>query len=978
MKRFVSYALALCLMVSMLASIGLTAMAEPSEQPGWAVNGFATPTAGGAVVTSGLSGLPTGWDTSIVITKYDYANSMFGSYDAATYQDNAVYSVEIQLVAQGDAYIPWEQDYLMGNATINGEAFDEWSYVDSNENGYTYIVLEKNYLLGNIRVIDEITIESLAPVAAGTATADPVGLPANAPYTFQMVEWYVNDPWEPYTAGTLADGVAYSLDVELQPKEGYWFTLATTVNAPMEPNSWHYNYSNAFYFMRFDYDLRPVVKSVQLSGIADPVYGAAITDPTVTIPMDANYTVDAEWKTWDSESACYVDADGTFGYGEYTLMVTLTPKAGYTFDNNNFDAVVDGTHVYDLDAWNYEEQQETQVILSYDYELEPANGYIHYVELLGAPDEIVPGAAALPAITTDTDGVTVTDVRWLDAIGAPLAGNFEEGKAYHLQITVEPEDGYAIDEWADIQVVSDEGLLYVSTALQADGTATATVRYSLEKPLDEITVTVTEPTVGGTPAEPTVPADAKYTIAHVWTSAEDDDPVTVFENGKKYYLEISVQPNEGYCVNEKTDFAVNGKWPYYYDWGTTGAYLVEAYSFKAKIDKVELTMPTPTMGGEGKLSDIRVPDGAKYAVDGANSQWYSYDTNFDGTFGKDKYNLDLYLTTASGYEFAENAKLYLNGELYDDYYVFGTCDVLNMYYSVSFRDVIDAIAFPALPTVAVGQDAPDVPVDVPANAKYSLWYEWVELLPNAGSQSLEDAFENDGVYYLFIYADADVGYEFAEDLTVTVGGQPAAGCAIENDDDTITLRKTYVFSHTVIDKVELTIQEPVDGKEPETVTVPANAGYEVESVRWYTYDSDNFDPSENMGRDATFQTGMYHWVSVVLLAKDGYVLSDELTYVINGKTVDPKALAEDTYLPSNMADYADISYGFGKLVEAENDDKTPDKTPDKDPDKTPNKDTHAGKSPLTGDTVPMTLCGLLALSVAGLAVTVLSKKKTCR
>ncbi len=948
MKRILSLLLAMCMVLGLMAGMAVTAFAE-DEVETIAITGVTAPTAGGAVTTEGITGAPQGFTLSAQWEKYNYTDAYMEPYAEATFADDGVYRLRIELEAQGDSYLPNDRPYAM---IVDGDDADDWWPNSENESGFTGFALEKVYFVGDITMIDTVTIEALPAEEAGASTdLSGIVLPEDAPYHLNASQWYRYDGEE--VGSVLEADLQYTLWTLLVPEEGYWFCTDAALSAPQEASFFSVG-SDGSANADFDYDLRPIVKEVELFLDMELAYGDPTADLALTVPAGANYTVSASWNP-DSE---------TLGYGEYRLVLNVTPAEGYTF-SYDLDVTINGQRQYEAENWYIREYNEDRLVIEAWLEITPENGFVQDISLSGAPGDITAGEAiTAPTLTVDRGEVTISKTEWVDANHGPVSGKFEAGKAYYLAITLTAAEGYALRSGYYAQVKTDEGYVHPYQEATPEGTAAVVyIRYSLQPTVDAIEITVTEPVVGAAPAEPKVPAGAKYSIEHYfWCDYTTGEEATKFEDKKGYYLEVVVALEEGYEIGEDVKLTVNGKEPYSYGYGTGSANLQEKFSFMTQIDRVDITMPEPTLGGTGSIESIQLPADAKYSLNPAYTHWYGYNSEFTGTFEKDRYELSLSLVTDEGCEFTEDAKLYINGVLCESFYPYNNGTEADAYYTVSFRDVISKVELPALPTVAVGDEPSEPELEAPEGANYTIFARWAQ---STGNLSLEDCtgpFRNGTVYYLVLEVIPNAGYEFSEDTVITIGGKEFTGLT-STSTEYITVAKQYSFGMQVIDKIELTVDAPENGKTPGQITAPEGAGYEIDEITWAVGKDADMDDAKDMKKSDTFAYGNYYWAGGIIRTEEGYVLSEDLVITVNGQAIDMSMLEERFELVPVMSDIAVVLHGFGLLTE-----------PVQDPEPDTNPVTPPADVPDTGDIAPVAVLAVIAiLSMTTLAV--IGKKK---
>ncbi len=689
-----------------------------------------------------------------------------------------------------------------------------------------------------------------------------------------------------------------------------------TVDANNSPLSEKYSgmwidYKDVYGDGRIEVEL-PSVGSVGLSGVSEVKVGDAIVLPT--IPNGTDFTIE-DIRLLEHDGNSWTDTtDAKYESHIYSLEVTVKAATGLSFKYTDFyfencPYSVGWTTLSDDTAVVYMDIVPT-----------PEKGFVEEI-VLEAPESITAGAAATaPTIKVNEGAVTVSKVQWYDDYGSPFTGNFEAGKVYHLQIVVKANEGYGLRDGHYTEAVQGEKSQWPYLHLDVDGAGIIDLRYSLRSVIEKVEVTVTSPANGAAVSEPTVPQDAKYAINHYqWTVYDPENGsfelATTFQTGKKYFLDMEFWVADGYEFMDQSELVVtiNGEKPNEYSFGTDGGYIYHQFSMMKTIDRVDITMPAPALGQTPDMDKIKVPEGAKYTVE--HAQWYGSQGALSGAFGKDRYNLNLTLRTQNGYDFSKDLEVYINGEKIDD---FGTHEwetMLDMGYEVSFRDVISKIEIPKLPIVAVGDQATAPQLTAPAGANYQLMAWWMKC---NGLMSLEDfsgAFADKSVYYLMIQVEPNAGYEFAEDAKIFIGDKEMTAGIKMVGTEYVVVMKMYSFGLTIVDKLDLTIDAPENGKKPGKFTVPEDAIYTVEDYSWSVSKDEDADESETMEKKDVFAYGNYYWVAASIQLKEGYVLAEDAEVTVNGKPIDTELLVDVFGFVPMMGDAAIFYSNFGQLTE---------------------------------------------------------------
>lgn len=899
MKRIVSIVLVACLLLGLLAGISISAFAA-EEIKEIHITGLNTPVVGGPVVSADISGVPEGFSLEVQWMVYRDGYTEF--YEEEAFADDTAYLMLLYFTAEDGSFLNYESDWF--NFSVNGEGVDSYEALEFNEYGVTYFYIEKLYALGDITIVDEVILEQIPEAVAG-ANVNDFKVAEGCGYELGAIYWSDGITGESFEGTTLEEGKVYTASVYVNQQSGYCFNSNTQVYAPTEPDGYHVYTTNGYLQVFFTYDLRPSVDEVNVIGDFEYAYGDPATDEGLSIPADVNYSMDVQWY------ASGVEHTGVLDYDYYDVEITLIPSEGYSFRDDTA-ICVNGEEI-NYDEWNYHISDE-EIWLSKSILIEPDNGFVDNVVLSDNPESITAGATiSAPKLTVDFGEVTVTNTQWVDEEYTPVSGKFEDGKIYYLAVTMKANEGYGFrDQHHFTTVTVGDYEQYPQSNKNADGTATVYIRYTLKKVIKAADVVITEPVIGAAPAEPKVPSGANYTVENYhWYEAQTGDEANRFEDGKKYYVDVYLAPADGYEFAQEMALTVNGQEPYGYYSETDYANISHRYSFLEVIDRVDITMPEPKLGDEGSIENIEVPEDANYAIYEDESYWQAHHGEFTGTFEKDRYSLNLVIEANDGYEFAEDAVVYINGTEAEDYGVYNEGRWAGISYEVSFLEQISKVELPAFPTIKLGDALVSEEVDAPAGANYSISTIWREYLGEMDTDECNGVAEDKSVYYLVYSVTPHEGYEFAEDVVYTVGGKKVTSGVHYAYNDNISVGKMYSFGMKLISKIELTVDAPVKGATPGKITVPKDADYIIRDSSWGVSDKDALEDTEVM--EGKFELGKYYWVQGVLQAKEGCIFAEDAVITVNGKVVDTSEFTTLTGIPTTFGNIAFAYHNMGKL-----------------------------------------------------------------
>ena len=571
-----------------------------------------------------------------------------------------------------------------------------------------------------------------------------------------------------------------------------------------------------------------------------PEAGEAIAPFSYT-PEGNMFTVNGTWYVYDYQTQDVTAASGKFEKGKlYQLQLTATAADGWAFPGP-WIFIQNPTDMYQGEYYTdtYNDQEMTFVVSAPCGEMEQ----VYNVPVIGAPDSIAPGAAiTVPTLTSKHDNANIT-AQWLDAEYAPVTGTFQDGKVYYLQLTITPKEGYMLNSW--LQVSNEEGR-FLSSAETTGTKAVVNVKYSLLPKVTQVDITgVVGAVIGQAPTTEgiQIPENVHYTFDHAnWLNESTYEEFTVFADGNKYCLYLYVHVEDGYEFSEDTVVTVNGQQAETVGIGDEYIEICLEYSFLKQIDKVDITIPTPEIGQTATLDNIVLPEGMELDTNG--SYWYEYENGsgaqvpVEGAFQKGhRYYLELNFHVKSGYEFTDDAELYLNGvsidEIYDAYgHLWGSGGYLHTSYS--FLEIINKVEVTGVTTPVVGQTATTEGIQISGVGEYDIY--WME--ENAESPDpFTGKFEAGKAYYLQIDFDSAEGTEFAEGCVITINGEETDNGWAGGEGGHVSLR--YSFK-TVINNIEITglPQFTVGGTASVgSLKAPEGANYEVMGL-WEAMDED--------------------------------------------------------------------------------------------------------------------------------------------
>lgn len=379
-----------------------------------------------------------------------------------------------------------------------------------------------------------------------------------------------------------------------------------------------------------------------------------------------------------------------------------------------------------------------------------------------------------------------------------------------------------------------------------------------------------------------------------WIDDEGQAFSGTFEDGKVYWLNVVLTAEAGYLFGEgaSTSIFVNYLWT---DWAEASLDRTQAefqirFSLLPTISEVEVNGITePVLGETATLDGITVPNDANYEIDFNASYWFEdgTDDRLDGEFEVSVYCLYLDIRPKANFDFADEVKLYLNGEQSDD---FG-CDELSLwaYPKYSLCEEITEIEID-FEQPSVGDAPSEDYLSVLDDAGCEIGeVEW--LADNFGMpEPIAGAFEKKN-YSVQVTLHAKDGYSFADELDVYIneehqqyfGSQPFVA--------------TAYFSFSLcdtIDTIEISgVADAVLGEEATTddITVPNDCGYTISSATWYKNEAFGAEPFVG-----AFIKAMYS-IEILLEAEEGFEFTEDTAVTVNGEeTTDFNVNGSEVYV----------------------------------------------------------------------------------
>lgn len=598
-------------------------------------------------------------DSGYRVGNVSWTNAFSGG-EVTTFEDDNNYQLLVQLFVDEGYRIP-----PLPVVVVNGVKY--YDFVVGNYGDSVDIFVNFNY--SKTRIYDTV-ITYAAPVV-GAAIEQPVC--ATEGVAISSAVWTDAATGET-VSGTFEAGKKYRLDLTLKAAEGYKFEqgYGVYVNGDYIICSTDGTTINMIYEYEVEYRR---IYTMEMR-FTMPSVGADMSQLTAEPLYDSNYTVSVvAYKQGSTEPYTGIAQDGEI----YDLVFTATPNPGYVFQGDIFWLVKENYGYSNVTATPVEGTQALTFTKVCD--LRPDLGT---VTVTGVPQ--VSLGQQLPELNIQlSEGVKLLDAHWVDTYCSQrLDGNYkgvtQEGHVYWLEMYVTGDH--------PTKKLSDETVFQYTNGSaigyeEKPGVWTVTIPYSFLKTIPEIDLqnVNTTLTVGESRPFPMVdPGEGFMMHNQQWfvidsVTQEYVPAQGVVEAGKIYALIVDVGLEFGagseYGFTNDTVVKTNG---------TVGGYTNKYASMNSLtveyivpvgtqvIDRVDLTVTAPTIGGAIDIKNITVSADANYSVIDAvwfvspDGTWNSY-TNAGKTFEENGfYGFGVALGAKGGYHFGDSVAVYVNGQ----------------------------------------------------------------------------------------------------------------------------------------------------------------------------------------------------------------------------------------------------------------------------------------------------------------------------
>lgn len=611
---------------------------------------------------------------------------------------------------------------------------------------------------------------------------------------------------------------------------------------------------------------------------------------------------------------------------EYQVVLFLTAKEGYCFSNSTTATVNEKNATVSID-------EEGRLRVAYNF---PKVQYIMIdsVRVLVAEPTIGTKPDYTPLLPTgahyimDTyssgklrDGVLWTDMTTNKAVD-PDNGVFEANHVYRVAIHLKGETvAYKFSDNTTAQLNQNNVDVEPDTQYGIKFSYTFS---ALSPDINSVSVTLDPPVIGEKPDYTAVtPTGGHYYIKNydlnqihndvrwrdVTTQAYVDPNNDVFQGDHQYEVDVFITAIDGYKFTDNTTAKVNTNNANAVV--TSGGQLCVTYRFPTLdlvgIESVSITLDAPVVGCNPDYTAV-FPLGANYYSSNVSTEYYRNnicwfelaspeniylkptDVFEDGKI----YGVIVWLTPKTGFKFANNTKVTLNGKTDLVVSEYGKGEIKVTY---TPKQEIESVSI-TLDAPVIGAK-PDYTAVFPEGVnyysneynKYDLRNDirWeddtaaVNVNPDSGT------FKAGHQYSILIYLTAKDGYAFSSSTTASLNGNNVK-CELSSQGQ---LKIEYTFPKLdgeetdIISSVDIKLDAPVVGAKPDYEAVfPSGANYYSDSynedefrndICWHDIGGKDVDPDSGV-----FEVGHQYRVVVYLTVKAGYYFDSQATVKLNG------------------------------------------------------------------------------------------------
>lgn len=863
---------------------------------------------------------PQAWNTGEISAEYSFTATTPVFTVRFLDWNGAVLSTQSVEMGQ-DATAP-------ADPTREGYIFIGWDREFTNIQANTFITARYKQLITNVilsfefpkggQAINKIVI---SPTDEEYNVIGRVTLPAGVGYEVRSYSFFDNNGHR--FTGTFVADVTYRVVVELQPKEGYIFPPLAS-----DPN-----YADADQINCTVNDEAPMAINTWDDGSIGPKF---------SFTAKALYTV--RFLDWDGT----VLSTQTVTQGEDAVAPAFPSHSGYYFagwdrEFTNVQANIDVTAQY----------------LQAIYEINPtfvfpAAGDTVTNDVMTPTHELynVLGQISVP----DGAPFHVRSYQFTDANSNYINSNsFDVNEVYSVQIILEPNEGYAFNttyewDWSSV-IFSVNGQAPYAAMAAPEGGMRLWVRFETGKiPVREVKVVTTLPQAGDSilsgPCYSTGQG-AVHPLTQImnFTSGLDEagyfcDGVDIWaDDGYNTFDEEALLPNTNYFARfyvtakenyifpadlNTVDVTVNDSTPLHLNftgfekdrimfsvWFNSGSYKlldVEAFvTFPAagQPTKYEI-LPTDSLFNI--VGQATVPDGANYSV--AKYAFYAEDGNLieESTFlPNTSYRMSVIIRPNENYAFPKNAYGYVDHLQMNSTLINGEPVVISVgtetigleTFFTTGNILIHEVDVESMVFPKVGENVSNLIVTLADESHCTIDGMYIYNKDNSWPFG-NDALEANTEYSAQVNLVPEEGYAFADDVAISVAGNPAAKILADASQQIFYVLFTPV---QLITEVNLTVETPKAGdavlacynydpatSDVATVNCPPGAPYTCTKYVFYK-EGECFDEAQLLG-ETTYIMGMELTAAEGCtfpseMDGDGYerVINEQIRFIINGVEV---------------------------------------------------------------------------------------------
>lgn len=759
-------------------------------------------------------------------------------------------------------------------------------------------------------VITAVELSFVEPEIGGNVADSVLTAPEDAGYTVSTF-WYDQTAFQS-AAGTFQDGHRYNMTLGVFPKEGYSIDESAVIhlNGQEDPELYYYlDLDSGSLSGGRQYVLVSNPVTIELT-MPEPEVGALFSETVLTAPEGVEYTVWSNWyedgmDVWEDQPL----TEGSFENGKTYILWGGIDALGIQSLNNVVSITVNGEEI----GWYFSDDLCNGIFMNEYYYTVGEPTVISQMNISGVTAPVVGQMPTTEGIVCDAEGVTVIPCWYYYSYEendyAVVSDAFEAGKVYRLRLEMKAKNGYEFAYYAEESITVDgEKPSYATYYWPALMDAEMIYPMGEVEMVDTVMIEkIPDFTVGQTVSleelaqSIVLPEDAGYEIESVAFEDQDYNDVEGVLEKESYWCRVNLVPKEGYWFDATNmDCATPEGYTTYMEVESNSVLLELEIDLRDAVSQLEITIP------EFAVDDTITTEGVS-VIGGTLNGAIWYDDSWDevsGTFGEKDYVLDIYIEAFDGFAYTNDTVILVNGEEFQGTrYIYD--DEIYIEYELMLGNPsvpIEKVELPAFPeSVQPGQTLGVEMLEVPEDAPYVAMSVWMDM--NTYEQATTVA--QQGVYACTYVIEPNEGYEFAEDVVVTVGGQRYLGITMAQEKQMMVM-KSYSVGYSLISKIVVTVAEPEIGAEAESQTL--ELGVVEAYVSWYANeDGDIYGEAEQV---ETFQEGMYHYLMVQLSAAEGYAIADDLTLVINGKAVEAYCVS--------MGSIGMAIVEYGKLIDPAN------------------------------------------------------------